>query len=132
MGAAYFIVLDNTEPGFDPFVNGKAVSREAARLSDVAKSLGLKSPDEYFSMSADEAGSMAAEFDVADDVALPAEQWFPPEEGLTWVAQLRGHLRANPSAVADATAVLSNLAEYERVLSHARRIGAKWHFAVDF
>ena len=25
MGAAYFIALDNPEPGFDPFVNGKAI-----------------------------------------------------------------------------------------------------------
>jgi len=27
VGAAYYIVLDNPNPGFDTFVNGKAIAR---------------------------------------------------------------------------------------------------------
>src|SRR5688572_4519275 len=132
MGAAYFIALDNPEPGFDPFVNGKAVAREAKRISKVASSLGLKTPDEYVSMGGDEAAAMAEEFGVGDDVHAPPEQWFDADEGLAWVARLRAHIRSDAKSVKDAEAVLADLAEYERVLSQAKPIGARWHFSVDF
>ena len=56
---AYFIALDNSDPGFDTFVNGKAIARDAERLAKAASSLGLKTPDEYVSMSADDAASMS-------------------------------------------------------------------------
>ncbi len=132
MGAAYFIALDNPEPGFDPFVNGKAIAREGKRISKVASSLGLKTPDDYVSMGGDEAAAMAEEFGVGDDVQAPPEQWFDPDEGLAWVGRLRAHIRSDAKAVKDAEAVLADLAEYERVLSQAKSIGAKWHFSVDF
>jgi hypothetical protein len=82
MGVAYFIVLDNPDPGFDPFVNGKAIAGEAKRISKVASSLGLKTPDEYVSMGGDEAASMAEEFGIGDDVQALPEQWFDADEGL--------------------------------------------------
>ena len=132
MGAAYFIVLDNPDLGFDPFVNGKAISRDADRLSAVASSLGLKTPDEYFSISADDAASMAAEFDIPADVpAPPPEEWYDADEGLAWVARLRAHLQSNPNAVNDSAAVLADLQEYERVLTQAKSAGAKWHLSID-
>jgi hypothetical protein len=59
MGAAYFITLDHPDPGFDPFVNGKAVAREAGRLAEVAASLGLKGPNDYFSIGGDEAAGLS-------------------------------------------------------------------------
>jgi hypothetical protein len=132
MGAAYYIVLDNPDPGFDPFVNGKAVAHEAERISIVASSLGLKTPDDYVSMSVDEAAAMAEDFDLGDDVQAPAEQWFNADDGLDWVARLRAHIQSDAKSMKDAEAVLSDLAEYERVLSQAKSIGAKWHFSVDF
>ena len=132
MGAAYFIVLDNPDPGFDPFVNGKAISRDSKRISRVASSLGLKTPDEYFSMGSDEAASMREEFGIGDDVQSPPEQWFDADEGLAWVARLRAHIQADSKVVKDPEAVLEDLAEYERVLTQAKAIGAKWHLSVDF
>ena len=42
MGAAYFIVLDNPKPGFDTFVNGKAIAREAPAIEKIAKKLKIK------------------------------------------------------------------------------------------
>jgi hypothetical protein len=132
MGAAYFIALDNSDPGFDPFVNGKAIAREAERLSKVASSLGLKTPDDYVSMGGDEAASMAEEFGVADDLQAPAEQWFDADEGLVWVGRLRAHIQSDLKAVKDTEAVLADLTEYEHVLSQAKSIGAKWHLCVDF
>lgn len=132
MGAAYFIALDNPDPGFDPFVNGKAVARDATRLSRVASALGLKTPDDFVSMGGDEAASMAEEFGIGDEAQAPPEQWFDADEGLAWVGRLRAHIQSDAKAVKEADAVLSDLAEYERVLSQAKSIGAKWHFSVDF
>lgn len=132
MGAAYFIALDNPKPGFDPFVNGKAIARNAKRITKIASSLGLKTPDEYVSMSGDEAAAMAEEFGIGDDVQAPPEQWFEADEGLMWVGRLRAHIQSDAKSVKDAEAVLADLAEYERVLAQAKSIGARWHFSVDF
>ena len=132
MGAAYFIALDNLDPGFDPFVNGKAIARHATRLSKLASSLGLKCVDDYVSMNGDDAAAALAEFDLGEEVQAPAEQWFDADEGLAWIARLRMHLQANPKAVKDAEAVVADLLEYERVLTQAKSVGAKWHLAVDF
>jgi hypothetical protein len=129
---AYFIVLNNPDPGFDPFVNGKAMAHDANRLSKVASSLGLKTPDDYFSMSADDVASAAEEFDLGEEIQAPPETWFDADEGLAWVAQLQAHIQANPKAVKDANALLADLQEYQRVFSQAKSIGAKWHLSVDF
>ena len=130
-GASYFIVVDQPDPGFDTFVNGKAIAREAERLSSLASSLGLKAPEEYFSMGGDDASSLAGEFGVDEDIQLPPEQWFSADEGLEWVARLSAHLQSHSDAVEDAEAVLADLAEYGSVLSQARAVGARWHLSVD-
>src|SRR2546423_5125591 len=80
MGAAYFIVLDNKNPGFDTFVNGKAVTREMDAISDVAKSLGLRDIHDFASFA-----SMAEEFDIDPKLAAAQEKWFPAAEGVAWV-----------------------------------------------
>src|SRR5438034_348737 len=101
MGTAYFIALDNSAPGFDPFVNGKAIAREAKRLSRVAASLGLKGPDEYVSMGGDEAASVVEEFGIGDEVQAPPEQWFDADEGLAWIGRLQAHIQSDAKAFKD-------------------------------
>lgn len=128
LGVAYYIVLDNANPGFDTFVNGKAIIRDAQGLSKLAKSLGLRPPEEYFAMSAEDAEA----FDVAADLPETPDQWFDAEEGLTWVDKLRGAVKADPMTLKSPEAVLSDLEEFERVFTQAKAIGAKWHFSVDF
>ena len=49
MGVAYFIVLDNKEPGFETFVNGKAIARAAEAINALAPKLGLKTIDDLTS-----------------------------------------------------------------------------------
>jgi hypothetical protein len=110
MGAAYYIVLDNPEPGFDVFVNGKAIIRDAKRLSKLAKSMDTKPPEDYFAMSAEDAANLTADFDLTEDVAVPQEQWYEAEEGLAWVATLRHAIESDPTVVTNANAVLSDLA----------------------
>ncbi len=41
-------------------------------------------------------------------------------------------IESNAKVVKDSQAVLADLAEFERVLSRARSIGAKRHFSIDF
>jgi hypothetical protein len=128
LGVAYYIVLDNPNPGFDTFVNGKAIIRDAQGLSRLAKSLGLRAPEEFFAMSAEDAEA----FDFAAEWLETPDQWFEAEDGLAWVDKLRGAITSDPTTVKKPEAVLSDLAAFERVFSQAKMIGAKWHFSIDF
>ena len=48
MSVAYFIVLNDEDPDFDPFVNGKFVAREASKLDRISKKLGIKKINDFF------------------------------------------------------------------------------------
>src|SRR5262245_39673756 len=101
MGAAYFIVLDRENHGFDTMVNGKDLAREAKRLDKIAKALGLPSLDEYVSYSPEEARAMMENLGVepseAAGMELPEAKWYDPQEGLDWVGKVSAHIRAHSS-----------------------------------
>src|SRR4051812_45258855 len=126
MGAAYYIVLDNKDAGFDTFVNGKAVSRDAEGIAKIAAALNLPDINDLANFS-----DLAAEFGVDSRLEAAREKWFEPAEGLAWVRAVRDHISANPGFLAAPDRVLSELDEYGKVLVNAGRIGAKWHFAID-
>src|SRR5687767_4194352 len=92
MGAALYIVAKDKPEGMDLFVNGKALSQASARLSSAAKKLGVRELMSFFSQNPED----AADF-VEDVSALPPEQWFAPEEGLTTIRALITHFSASPS-----------------------------------
>lgn len=128
MGVAFYIVLDNDEPGFDTFVNGKCLAREDG-LDPLCEELGLKTLNDFFSMSGDEIADM-----LDEDIELPEvedQKWFTPDEGLVFVSILSSHLRANPDSVENAAGCLQDLAEYAEVFEQAKAIGAKWHLNID-
>ncbi|MBI3469222.1 MAG: hypothetical protein HY000_39970 [Planctomycetes bacterium] len=133
MSTAYYIVLDKKVPGFDPFVNGKFLAQEAKRLARVIKALGLRQLNDYVSYTAEEARGMIEEMGAdAEETELPDEHWFDVDEGLVWVGALAEHLAENPTGVKNSVGVLSDLREYEEVLTRANTVGARWHLAVDF
>lgn len=132
MGAAYYLVLDREIAGLDPFVNGNAIARESDRLALVTQTLGLRDINEFVSASPDDLIATAVELGIELHVEPPPETWFAPEEGLTWVSQLQDYLTTSPNEVADADAVLGDLAEYRKVLAAAKANDMRWHFAVDF
>ncbi len=132
MSAAYFIVLDNGDPGFDNFVNGKFVAREGRRLDRLTRSLGLRGINDFVSADPEELMEMAADCGVDEPFEAPPEEWFDPDEGLSWTAQVRAHIESHPDSVRDAEGVLSDLAEYQSVLEQAKSINARWHFALDY
>ena len=136
MSSAYFIVLDKSDPGFDTTVNGKFLAQEAKRLEKIARSLGLRTLDDYVSYSPDEARGMMEDLGMSPEeaatAAVPEEQWFAAQEGLDMVEKLAEHVRANPGAVKSAKGVLADLGEYREVFEKAKGIGARWHLQVDF
>ena len=126
MSTAYFIVLDNKNPGFDTFVNGKAVMRETDAISRIGRSLGLRDIHDFASFA-----SIADEFDVDPELPDAEEKWFRAAEGVAWVQAIRTYLDSHPTAVENIVAVQADLAEYQRVLEAAARIDANWHFEID-
>ncbi len=129
MSAAFYIVLDNDDPGFDTFVNGKTLAKESKKLDAICEKLGLSKFDDFVSMSADD----MAEF-VGDDAEFPAmeEKWFDAEEGLKFVNALITHIRTNSNNINNLKKILEELWEYADVLGKAKTIGAQWHLAIDF
>jgi hypothetical protein len=138
MSAALYIVLENEIPGFDPFVNGKALSAAEKRLDALAEKLGVTPLKDFFSADPDEVlDFLETEADAAGRSAsappsLSAEQWFDAADGLRTVRGLRGHLSANPTALKNAQAAISDLDEFAAVLDKALAHKIRWHLAVDF
>lgn len=129
MSVAFYIVLDNDDPGFDTFVNGKALAKESKKLDAICQKLELPKFDDFVSMSADD----MAEF-VGDDAEFSGmeEKWFDAEDGLKFVNALITHIRTNPNNMKNLKKILEELWEYADVLGKAKAIGAKWHLAIDF
>lgn len=132
MSAAYFIVLDNSNPGFDPFVNGKFLSKESDVLAAIAESAEQPTLDDFVSLAPDEAAAMIEEFGGdAGDVELPPERWFSADEGIGWAKALMAEVEKKRSSFENIDGVMNDLREYEQVLNQAKAIGAKWHLQVD-
>jgi hypothetical protein len=136
MSAAFFIVLDKENPGFNTMVNGKFLAQDSKGLEKIAKALGIRELEDYVSYSPDEARAMMEDLgsdpEEIERTELPEQQWFDAQEGLDLVAKLTGHIRANPKALKNAKGVLADLQEYKGVLEKAKKIGARWNLQVDF
>lgn len=128
MSVAFYIVLDNEDPGFDTFVNGKALAKEAQKLEAISKKLGIPTFEDFIAMSADDIEGM---LDEEVDIPEQEEKWFSPEEGLGFIQKVADHIRANPSSVTNPKAVLDDLGEYEEVFTKATVVGARWHLNLD-
>lgn len=144
MGAAYFIVLNSDDPGFDTTVDGKALSRHSARIDAIATKLGFKALDEYCSQSPDDARAMMADLMELEDESdlppdaeetlanMPPEEWYGADHGIDYAKQMADHIRQNPQAVKNADAVLYDLDSMLTVLTQAKERELKWHLQVDF
>jgi hypothetical protein len=130
MSVAYYIVIDNEEPGFETFVNGKAVAHAIEELDALSAKEGLGKLEDFMGQSADELADM-----LDEDIDLPegSEEnlWFEPDDGIALVDALSAKIQANPESLSEPDDVLSDLAEYKDVLLQAKNINAKWHLALD-
>lgn len=84
MSLAYYIVLDQQNPGFDPFVSGKALAGESRRVNKVAEKLGLRRLDAFAFDEEPAAELLGTETEIGP--------WFGADEGVAWVSALAGIL----------------------------------------
>ena len=126
MSTAWYIVLEKQIPGFDAFVNGKALAKACGALDNVAKRFGVKPIMSFFS-----AAPEMMDFAESEGVELsnPVEEtWFTAEEGLKTVNLLLEKMRKD----AENSAVVEDLEDFRGVLETLRMHNVRWHLAVDF
>jgi hypothetical protein len=135
MSATLYIVVEGEDPGFDIFVNGRALARNEDALEKMAQRLGVKPLLEFF--SADENSMALLLEEGAGDPewakTLPPPQWFSPEDGLITVCTLLDHLKSSPTALGTETpSVLREMEEFERVLRKTAQRHMRWQLAVSW
>jgi len=134
MSASMYIVVEGEDPGFDIFVNGQALARNEDSLEKLAARLHARPLLEFF--SADH-NSMALLLDEgAGDPewakTLPPPQWFAPQDGLETISTLLDYLRESPVLGNETAPVVSELAEFERVLTKTSMRNLRWQLAVSW
>ena len=133
MGVGVFIETKKKIRGFDPFVNGKAVGRaDEAEIEAICAAAGVNSLWGYVSQDRDELAEFLEGEGMEAEGGPEAEEWFEPEEGLSFVEKLSGYLKAHPDSIKNSAGILADLEEYEKVFAVLKQKKVKWHFAVDF
>lgn len=135
MAASMYIVVEGEDPGFDIFVNGRALARHEDALERLALRHGVKPLIEFF--SADEISmSLLIEEGGGDPELLrrlPPPQWYDAGAGLTTVRALVAVLQDDPQQLGtEGSQVLDELLEYERVLERTVKASLRWHLAVSW
>jgi len=135
MAASMYIVVEGEDPGFDIFVNGRALARYEDALERVALRLGVKPLIEFFSADENSMSLLIEEGAGNPDLMrrLPPPQWYAAGDGLATVQALVATLRDDPQQLGtEGPQVLSELEEYARVLDKTMRAGLRWHLAVSW
>jgi hypothetical protein len=128
---SYFIVLEEQSPNLDTYVNGNHLSDETKKLERLAKQIGVKPLMSFFSINPQELNSLLGDASPAELGLTPTEEkWFSAEDGLRTIRALTDHFETEHS-VANAP-LLSELREFEKVLSAAHQKNIRWHLAIDY
>lgn len=95
MSLAYFIVLDNQEPGFDTFVNGKDFAH-CETLEEITQKLGIADIYSYVDGDAEALfGEGGDEYDEDEENWPPFDPskyvWFDPAEGISYFGTLKAY-----------------------------------------
>ncbi len=135
MAASIYIVVEGEDPGFDIFVNGRALARNEDALERLAQKLAVRPILDFF--SADENSMALLLEEGAGDPewakTLPPPQWFAAEDGLITLCTLIDFLRENPVALGTETGqVLKEIEEFERVLRKTAQRRMRWQLAVSW
>lgn len=141
MSLAMYIVLDHPEPGFDTFVDGKALASAADELNDLCEQEGLEPLDSFVGQSESELDGFSDERRDANedeqdpwaqDSAEEAADWWDAAEGVAWINAVIELIEENPDALEDPDGVLGDLGDFLHVLEKAQAARIRWHFAWDF
>lgn len=130
-----YIVVEGEDPGYDIFVNGRALARHEGALERLALERGVKPLIEFFSADANSMALLIEEGagNPALLRSLPPPQWYRAQDGLRTVSALRETLEHDPLQLGtEGKAVLQELREYETVLRKTAERGLRWHIAVSW
>lgn len=130
-----YIVVEGEDPGFDTFVNGRALARHEDGMEKLALSLGVKPLIEFF--SADESSMSLLIEEGAGNAELikrlPPTQWYTGGDGVRTCEALVEALAAEPQMLGtEGPQVLEELEDYVRVLRKTEERGLRWHLAVSW
>ncbi len=135
MSASMYIVVEGDDPGFDTFVNGRALARNEDALERLAIQLGVRPLIDFFSADRNSMALLIEEGAGNPELLerLPPPQWFAGEEGLATIRPLLAALREVPSLVgSEGEYIREELEEYEVVLRKTAERGLRWHLAVSW
>jgi hypothetical protein len=130
-----YIVVEGEDPGYDIFVNGRALARHEDALERLALRLGVKPMIEFFSADENSMSLLIEEGAGNPDLMrrLPPPQWYSPGDGLATVRTLVDFLKDDPQQLGtEGPQVLVELREYARVLEKTVAAGLRWHLAVSW
>ena len=135
MAASMYIVVEGEDPGFDIFVNGRALARHEDALERLALKLGVRPLIEFFSADENSMALLIEEGGGNPELMrrLPPPQWYAADDGLATVLALVAALQDDPQLLGtEGPQVLSELEEYARVLERTVKAGLRWHLAVSW
>ena len=130
-----YIVVEGEDPGFDIFVNGRALARHEDAVEKLALSLGVRPLIEFFSADENSMSLLIEEGAGNQELVkrLPPPQWYFGSEGLATVDALLECLRDEPHKLGtEGPQVLEELEQYARVLAKTEGRGLRWHLAVSW
>lgn len=130
-----YIVVEGEDPGYDIFVNGRALARHEDALEKVALQLGVRPLIEFFSADENSMSLLIEEGAGNPQLIrkLPPPQWYPAGDGLATVRVLVAALKDDPQQLGtEGPQVLVELEEYARVLDKTEQAGLRWHLAVSW
>lgn len=130
-----YIVVEGEDPGFDTFVNGRALVRNEDALERLAIRIGVRPLIDFFSADENSMSLLIEEGAGNADLLekLPPPQWFGGADGLATVRPLLQALRDDPSQLGSEGEYLrEELQDYEVVLQKTADRGLRWHLAVSW
>ncbi len=130
-----YIVVEGEDPGFDTFVNGRALARNDDAMERLAIRLGVRPLLDYFSADANSMLLLIEEGAGNSGLleSLPPPQWFDGEAGLGSVRPLLQALRDDPQQLGSEGEYLrEELEEFEMVLQKTADRNLRWHLAVSW
>jgi len=127
MSVAWYIALEKQIPGFDAFMNGKALANAAEKLDYIAEQNSVRPLMSFFSSSREQMLAFSGSEGVETENEI-AETWFVAEEGLRTVNLLLEKVEGNSVS----EAARKDLLDFRRILETAKQQGVRWHLAIDF
>jgi hypothetical protein len=130
-----YIVVEGEDPGYDIFVNGRALARCEDALERLSLRLGVRPLIEFFSADENSMALLIEEGGGNPELMkmLPPPQWYAADDGIATVAALIAALREEPQQLgSEGQLVLEELEEYAVVLAKTQERGMRWHLAVSW